>query len=343
LVNLSSFLQSKEIFMKNKLTPINRRRLMVSAAATVILPHPFSAWAQSYPDRPVKLIVAFAPGGPSDIMGRYIAQKLTESTGKAFIVENLAGAGGNIGMGAVARAPANGLTLLLASSTLVINPSLYKSVPYDVAKDFAPVTIIGESPHVFFVHPSVQATTMKQLVDLIKSQPGKFNYVSAGSGTVPHLSVEQLKILMGLDLTHVPFKGAGPAVQAVVSGEIQMGCTTLPPVRELVRSGHLQALAVTSAQRFPSALQIPTMAESGFSDQESSTWQALLAPAGTPPAVLAFLLKEMLAIINAPGIRAQMVAMGFTAIGNQPEEFGRQIQSEVERWRKVIRESKLEA
>jgi len=225
----------------------------------------------------------------------------------------------------------------------VINPSLYKSVPYDVAKDFAPVTIIGESPHVFFVHPSVQATTMKQLVDLIKSQPGKFNYVSAGSGTVPHLSVEQLKILMGLDLTHVPFKGAGPAVQAVVSGEIQMGCTTLPPVRELVRSGHLQALAVTSAQRFPSALQIPTMAESGFSDQESSTWQALLAPAGTPPAVLAFLLKEMLAIINAPGIRAQMVAMGFTAIGNQPEEFGRQIQSEVERWRKVIRESKLEA
>jgi tripartite-type tricarboxylate transporter receptor subunit TctC len=255
----------------------------------------------------------------------------------------LAGAGGNIGMGAVARAPANGLTLLLASSTLVINPSLYKSVPYDVAKDFAPVTIIGESPHVFFVHPSVQATTMKQLVDLIKSQPGKFNYVSAGSGTVPHLSVEQLKILMGLDLTRVPFKGAGPAVQAVVSGEIQMGCTTLPPVRELVRSGHLQALAVTSAQRFPSALQIPTMAESGFSDQESSTWQALLAPAGTPPAVLAFLLKEMLAIINAPGIRAQMVAMGFTAIGNQPEEFGRQIQSEVERWRKVIRESKLEA
>lgn len=329
--------------MTDKPTPITRRRMVASAAAGAFVSHPFAAWSQAYPDRPVKLVVAFAPGGPSDIMGRFIAQKLTENTGKTFIVENTAGAGGNIGMGAVARAPANGLTLLLASSTLVVNPSLYKSVPYDITKDFAPVTVIGESPHVFFVHPSVPATTMKQMVDLIKSQPGKFNYVSAGSGTVPHLSVEQLKILMGLDLTHVPFKGAGPAVQAVVSGEIQMGCTTLPPVRELVRAGNLRALAVTSVQRFPSAPQIPTMAESGFSDQESSTWQALLAPAGTPPAVLAYLHKEILAILNAPGIREQLVTMGFTSIGNQPAEFSRQMQAEVERWRKVIRASKLEA
>ena len=225
----------------------------------------------------------------------------------------------------------------------MVNPSLYKAVPYDPFKDFAPITMVGESPHVFFVHPSVKAQNMRQLIDLVRSQPGKFSYVSAGSGTVAHLSVEQLKISLGLDMTHIPFKGAGPAVQSVVSGEIAIGCTTLPAVKELVRGGMLRALAVTSTQRFASAPQIPTVAESGLSDQESSTWQSLMAPAGTPAAVLGFLHREVVAIVNAPGAREQLVDLGFTAIANTPAQLSGQIQSEVERWRRVIQTARIEA
>lgn len=318
----------------------SRRQWLSLAGAATLWP---SAWAQSYPDRPVKIIVAFAPAGPSDIMGRWLAQRLTERTGKSFVVENMAGAGGNIGMGAAAKAAPNGLTLLMASSTYVVNPSLYKSVPYDPLKDFVPISMVGESPHVFFVHPSVKAQTVRQLVDLVKSQPGKFSYVSAGSGTVAHLSVEQLKISLGLDMTHIPFKGAGPAVQSVVSGEIAIGCTTLPAVKELVRSGHLRALAVTSAQRFASSAQIPTMAEAGFGDQESSTWQSLMAPAGTPAAIIGFLYKEVVSIVNAPGAREQLVELGFNAIANTPAQLSQQIQAEIERWRRVIQTARIEA
>jgi tripartite-type tricarboxylate transporter receptor subunit TctC len=321
-------------------TEMNRRHWLAAAGASALWP---SAWAQSYPERPVKIIVAFAPAGPSDIMGRWLAQRLSERTGKSFVVENTAGAGGNIGMGAAAKAQPNGYTLLLASSTYVVNPSLYKSVPYDPFKDFAPITMVGESPHVFFVHPSVKAQSLRQLTDLVRSQPGKFSYVSAGSGTVAHLSVEQLKISMGLDMTHIPFKGAGPAVQSVVSGEIAIGCTTLPAVKELVRGGLLRALAVTSAQRFASSAQIPTVGEAGFGDQESSTWQALMAPAGTPAAILSFLQREVVSIVNAPGAREQLIELGFTAIGSTSAQLSQQIQSEIERWRRVIQAARIEA
>ena len=319
---------------------ISRRHLLAAAAGTTLAPH---GWAQAYPDRPVKIIVPFAPGGPSDIMGRWLAQRLGERTGKSFVVENIAGAGGNIGMGAAARAPANGLTLLLASSTYVVNPSLYKTATYDPIKDFIPISMVGESPHVFFVHPSVNAQNMRQLIDRVRAQPGKFSYVSAGSGTIAHLSVEQLKISLGLDVTHIPFKGAGPAVQSVVSGEIALGCTTLPPVKELVRAGLLRALAVTSAQRFASAPLIPTMTESGLSDQESSTWQALMAPTGTPAAIVSFLHREIVSIVNGPGVRENLVEMGFNAIASQPAELSLQINSEIVRWRRVIQASRIEA
>lgn len=319
---------------------LNRRHWLTAAGSAALWP---SAWSQSYPDRPVKLIVAFAPAGPSDIMGRWLAQRLSERTGKSFVVENMAGAGGNIGMGAAAKAQPNGHTLLLASSTYVVNPSLYKSVPYDPLKDFLPISMVGDSPHVFFVHPSVKAQNLRQLIELVRSQPGKFSYVSAGSGTVAHLSVEQLKISMGLDMTHIPFKGAGPAVQSVVSGEIAIGCTTLPAVKELVRGGLLRALAVTSAQRFPSSAQIPTVGEAGFADQESATWQSLMAPAGTPAAIVSFLHKEVVAIVNATGAREQLVELGFTGIAGTPAHLSQQIQTELERWRRVIQTARIEA
>jgi tripartite-type tricarboxylate transporter receptor subunit TctC len=319
---------------------MNRRQWIAAAGTSALWP---SAWAQNYPERTVRIIVAFAPAGPSDIMGRWLAQRLSERTGKSFVVENKAGAGGNIGMGEAAKAQPNGHTLLLASSTYVVNPSLYKSVPYDPLKDFVPISMVGESPHVFFVHPSVKAQSLRQLIDLVRSQPGKFSYVSAGSGTVAHLSVEQLKISMGLDMTHIPFKGAGPAVQSVVSGEIAIGCTTLPAAQELVRSGLLRALAVTSAQRFPSSAQIPTVGESGFADQESSTWQSLMAPAGTPAAITSFLHKEVVAIVNAPGAREQLVELGFNGIASTSAQLSQQIKTEIERWRRVIQTARIEA
>ena len=256
-------------------------------------------------------------------MGRWLAQRLGERTGKSFVVENIAGAGGNIGMGAAARATANGLTLLLASSTYVVNPSLYKTATYDPIKDFVPISMVGESPHVFFVHPSVNAQNMRQLIERVRAQPGKFSYVSAGSGTIAHLSVEQLKISLDLDVTHIPFKGAGPAVQSVVSGEIALGCTTLPPVKELVRAGLLRALAVTSTQRSSLFPDIPTMAEAGFKGVETDAWYGVLAPLGTPPAVITRMNQEINAMLAIPEVRERMNAAGIDVRGGTAEEMGR--------------------
>jgi tripartite-type tricarboxylate transporter receptor subunit TctC len=316
--------------------------MMAVIAGAGVLRLPSTALAQIYPDRPVRVIVPFAAGGPSDIMGRLMAGKLSETIGRQFYVDNQAGAGGNLGMGAAARATPDGLTVLLASSTYVVNPSLYKKVPYDAFKDFAPITIAGDSPHVFFVHPSLPVRTIKELVDLIKANPGRYSFASAGVGTVPHLSVELLKLTYGLDLTHAPFRGAGPAVQAVLGGHIPIGCVTLPPVNELIKDGKLRGLAVTSPTRFPSAPDLPTMAEAGLSGQEATTWQAFLVPAGTPKPVVEFLYDAIVKIVNAPGMRDQFVTLGFTPIVNAPDAFAERIRSEVERWRKVITEAKIE-
>jgi tripartite-type tricarboxylate transporter receptor subunit TctC len=316
--------------------------MMTMIAGAGLLRLPSSAFAQTYPERPVRVIVPFAAGGPSDIMGRLMAGKLSETVGTQFYVDNQAGAGGNLGMGAAARATPDGLTVLLASSTYVVNPSLYKKAPYDPVKDFTPITIAGESPHVFFVHPSLPVKTIRELVDLIKANPGKYSFASAGVGTVPHLSVELLKLSYGLDLVHAPFRGAGPAVQAVLGGHIPIGCVTLPPVNELIKDGKLRGLAVTSPTRFPSAPDLPTMAEAGLSGQEASTWQAFLVPAGTPKPVVDFLYGTIVKIVNTPGMREQFVKLGFSPILNTPEEFAARIRAEVEQWRKVITEAKIE-
>jgi tripartite-type tricarboxylate transporter receptor subunit TctC len=321
---------------------LSRRGVMALLAGAGLLRLPSPASAQAYPERPVRIVVPFAAGGPSDIMGRLIAGKLSETVGTQFYVDNQAGAGGNLGMGAVARATPDGLTVLLASSTYVVNPSLYKKTPYDPFKDFTPITVLGESPHVFFVHPSLPVRTVKELVDLIKANPGKYSFASAGVGTVPHLSVELLKLSYGLDLIHAPFRGAGPAVQAVLGGHIPIGCVTLPPVSELIKDGKLRGLAVTSPTRFPSAPDLPTMAEAGLPGQEATTWQALLVPAGTPKPVVDVLYGTIRTIVNGPGMRDQFVKLGFSPIVDTPDAFAERIRTEVERWRKVITEAKIE-
>jgi tripartite-type tricarboxylate transporter receptor subunit TctC len=316
--------------------------LMAGAAGSGLIGFSFQARAQGYPDRPVKLLVPFAAGGPTDVMARLIAAKMSEDLGKQFFVDNQGGAGGNLGMGAAARSAPDGLTILVVSSSFVINPGLYGKTPYDPVKDFTPITIAGDSPHVFIVHPSVPAKTIQELVALIKANPGKYNYASPGAGTGPHLSAELLKLTFGLDLTHVPFRGAGPAVQSVLGGHNPIGCVALPPAVQLIKSGQLRALALTSPARFPTVPDVPTMAEAGISGQEATTMQAFLVPAATPKPIVDLLYKEIVKIVKAPGMKERFIELGFTPIANTPDEFAKQIKVEVDRWSKVIKNAKIE-
>jgi tripartite-type tricarboxylate transporter receptor subunit TctC len=318
-------------------------RTLAALTAACLVFKPPATLAQGgpggYPDKSVKVVVPFAAGGPTDIMARLLFARLSENVGKSFYIENQGGAGGNIGMGAVARAAPDGYTILISSPTLVVNPGLYATVPFDPVKDFLPITNVGESTHVVFVHPSLPAKSMKELLDYIKAQPGKLSYSSAGSGTVPHLAFELLKLSNKLDIAHVAHRGAGPAVQAAVSGHIPVGITTLPPVIELHKGGQLRGLAVTSATRFPTAADIPTMSEQGVPDQVNSTWQGILVPAATPKPIANYLLAEITKVVNAPGMRDEFVKRGFTAILSSPAEFAEQIKVEVPRWTKVVKEA----
>ena len=299
--------------------------------------------APTYPDRAVKMIVPFAPGGPTDVMARMIAQKLSEDLGKQFYVENQPGAGGNLGMGNAARAAPDGYTILVVSSSYVVNPSLYAKILYDPYKDFDPVTVAGNSPNVLVVHPSVPAKSVKELIDLVRANPGKYNFASPGTGTTPHLSGELFKLSLGLDLTHVPFSGAGPAIQSAVAGHTPIAFTALPPAAPLAQSGNLRALAVTSAKRSSALPDVPTMAEAGLKDQEADTLQGVLVPAGTPKDIVALLHREIVKIVQQPDVKAKFATLGFAAVANTPDQFAAQIKAEIAKWGKVIRDAKIKA
>lgn len=297
--------------------------------------------AQAYPAHPVKIIVPFAPGGPTDAMARILAQKLTEDLGQPFVVENRAGAGGNIGMGMAAKAAADGYTLLMVSSSFVVNPGLYSKVPYDAYKDFAPITLAAASPNLIVVHPSVPAKTIQELVALVKASPGKFSYAQPGIGTTPHLSGELFRLAFGLDIVSAPFSGAGPAITSVLAGHTPVAVTALPPAMAHVKAGTLRALAVTGAKRSPELPDVPTMAESGISGQEAETMQGLLAPAGTPREIVDRLQREIAKIVALPDIKEKLAAMGFDPIANTPEQFAEYIDAEIRRWGKVVRDANL--
>lgn len=324
--------------------PLTRRAavsLLAGAAGAALAPAS-TLVAQDYPSRPVKILVPFQPAGPNDIMTRLVVPKLSENLGKTFFVENQGGAGGNLGMGAVARAAPDGLTLVSVSSTFVINPSLYKSCPYDPVKDFAPITVVAESPHVYFVHPSVPANTMMELIELIRSNPGKYSYASPGAGTPAHLSTERLKLTFGLDFVHVPFRGAGPAVQSVLGGHTPVGCATIPPVYGLIKAGQLRPLVVTSAERFTTISDIPTISEAGIKNQEGTTFMAFLAPAKTPQPIVDFLYTEIARAAKSPDTKERLVELGFNTVVNTPAEFAKQIETELAMWAKVIRDANIE-
>jgi len=301
---------------------------------------PAAALGQSlgtYPDRPVKIIVPFAPAGPTDVVARLIAQKLSERLGRQFYIENVTGAGGNTGMGQAARAAPDGYTILFASSSYVVNPSLYPKIPYDPYKDFAPVTVAGDAPNILLVNPSVPAKTVRELIDYIKVNPGKISYASAGTGTTPHLSGELFRLSQKLDIVHVPFGGAGPAIQSLAGDHTPMAFTSLPPAIPLIKDGKIRALAVSAAKRVAALPDVPTLAEAGLPDQEADTMQAVFVPAGTPRPVIDLLYREIKAIVALPDIKERFEVLGLDPVANTPEEFAAQIKVEIEKWGKVIR------
>jgi tripartite-type tricarboxylate transporter receptor subunit TctC len=313
----------------------------LALAAGVVLAAGAAAGAETYPDRPVKMLVPFAPAGPTDVIARIVADRLSADLGKQFVVENRAGAGGNIGTAAVATAPADGYMLLVASTGLVVNPSLYARVPYDPVKDFAPITVVAVSPNVLTVHPSVPAQSVKELADLIRANPGKYSFATAGVGTTPHLSGEMFRISQDLDLVAVQFGGAGPAIQNTVGGHTPIAFTALPPATPQVKEGRLRALMVTSGKRASALPDVPTAAEAGLTGQEAYTLTGLLAPAGTPREIVDLLHREVVRIVALPDIQKRLDDLGFEVVANTPEEFAAEIKADLAKWAKVIRDAKI--
>jgi tripartite-type tricarboxylate transporter receptor subunit TctC len=300
-----------------------------------------AAFAQTYPDRPVKVIVPFAPAGPTDVIARIVADKLSTSLGQQFYVENRPGAGGNTGTAAVAQSAADGYTLLVTSTGFVVNPSLFAKVPYDAVRDFAPISIVAVSPNVMTVHPSVPANTVKELVEVIKANPGKYSFAAPGVGSTPHLSGEIFRITQGIDMVTVQFTGAGPAIQSTVGGHTPIAVTALPPAAPQIKEGKLRALVVTSEKRVPGLPDVPTAAEAGLAGQEAYTITGLLAPARTPKAIVDLLHREVVKIVAQPDVQKRLDDLGFQVVANSPDEFAAQIKTEMEKWAKVIRDAKI--
>jgi tripartite-type tricarboxylate transporter receptor subunit TctC len=301
-----------------------------------------SVAAEHYPTRPVRLIVPFAPGGPTDTIARLIAQHLTEAFRQQVVVDNRAGAGGNIGMGIAAHSPPDGHTVLLVSSSFVVNPSLYKKIPYDPYRSFALISNVAASPNVFTAHPSSPVKSIADLVKNAKSSPGKYNIATPGIGTTPDLSARLLALTTKADLTAVPYGGAGPAVAAVVGNQVPIGCTAMPPTTPHIQAGRLRALAVTSAKRSEALPDVPTMGELGYKGQEAETLQGLMVPAGTPKAIVTRIHSEVVKIMAIPEVRKRVVDLGFYIIANTPEQFAAQVNEEVAKWGKVIRSANIE-
>jgi tripartite-type tricarboxylate transporter receptor subunit TctC len=320
-----------------------RQFLQLAAAAAATSALPTLAAAQAYPARPVRVIVPYAPGGPADILARLAAQKLSEALGRQFYVENVGGAGGNLGMGQGARAAADGYTLLVVPPNIVVNPAMYDTVPYDPYKDFDPVTIAVASPTVLTVHPSLDVRTVNDLVAMIKSNPGKFSFASPGTGTPPHLIGEHFRLSLGLDLVHIPFNSAGLAVASTVAGHTPIAFTSLPPAVPQIKDGKLRALAVTSKTRSQALPEVASMMEAGYPGIVGEGWFAFIAPAGRPNDITALLYRELVRIISLPDVKERLAALGFDAVGTTPDESRAQFRTESEKWAKVIRDAGIKA
>jgi tripartite-type tricarboxylate transporter receptor subunit TctC len=300
-----------------------------------------AAAAQSYPERPVRLIVPFAAGGPTDVVARLVGQKLSERLGQQFIVENRPGAGGNIAMGLAAKAAPDGYTLLVASTSIAVNPSLYANAPYDPFKDFAPITCAADAPNVLTVHPALPARSVEALIALVTANPGRYSMATSGVGTTPHLAGELFRTALGLDLVNVPFGGGSPALASTMQGQTPIAITSMGGTTELIKGGQLRALAVLATKRSRTLPDVPTMSEAGVRNQESDTMAAFLAPAGTPPAIIDRLHRTIAAAAAEPELRQQLEQQGFETVANTPAEFAAMLRREVDKWGALIRAANI--
>src|SRR5262249_10051210 len=290
---------------------------------------------ETYPSHPVRMIVPFAAGGPTDVIARVVAQKLTESLGQQFYVENLPGAGGNTGTVQAAKAPPDGHTLLVVSTGFIVNPSLYaKGVPYDPVKDFAPVTLVAASPNVLVVNPDVPAKNVKELIALVKANPGKYSFAQPATGSTPHLNGELFKLAFGLDMVMVPFTGAAPAITSTIGGHTPIAFTALPPAMTNIKEGKLRALAVLSTRRVAAVPDVPTAAEAGIAGHEGDTLTGIVVPAATPKEIVDKLNAEIKKLVAQPEVKEKLETLGFAPVANTPAEFAERIKTETTKWSK---------
>jgi tripartite-type tricarboxylate transporter receptor subunit TctC len=297
--------------------------------------------AQGYPNRPVRIVVGFPAGGPTDAIARIVAQRLSDSLGQQFVVENIPGAGGNTASGQVARATPDGYTILAISTGFMVNPSLYAKVPYDPIKDFSAVTLVAASPNVLVVNPQIPAKTLPELVQLIRDNPGKYSYAGVGVGSTPQLGGELFRLAYKLDLVHVPFTGAAPAVQATIGGHTPIAFTALPSSLSAIQSGQVRAIGLAASERAQQIPDVPTFTEQGVTGQDADTLTGIVAPAGTPKEIVELLAREIAKSVAQPDVSERLAMLGFKPVANTPDEFSARIRLEMEKWGQVVRAANL--
>jgi len=312
---------------------------MVLAMSTALAWSSAARAQQAYPAKPIRLILPFPPGGSTDIVARLIGQKLTESWGQPVLIENRPGAGGNIAAETAARAAPDGYTLFQVNVANAIGATLYPKLSYDLITSFAPVIQLATTPYVLLAHPTVPAKNTAELIALAKARPGQLNYASAGGGSATHLSGELLKSMAGVNIVHVPYKGTGPAVTALLSGEVDLYFATVPAALPLVETKKLRALGVTSARRSPLMRDVPAIAEAGLKGYETSTWHGILAPAATPADIVVKLNAEIARTLAQPAVRERLVGQGLDPVGGTPEQFGAYLKTEISKWAVVVKAS----
>jgi tripartite-type tricarboxylate transporter receptor subunit TctC len=301
------------------------------------------AAADSYPARPIRLIVPFAAAGPTDVIARIVAQKLSDAWGQQVYTENVPGAGGNTGIAMAAKAPPDGYTILVVSTGFIVNPSMYAKLNYDPIKDFSPITLVAASPNVVSVHPSVPSRTVNELIDLVKTNPGKYSFAQPSTGSTPHLAGELLKLKYGLDLVTVPFNSAALAINSTIGGHTPIAFTALPPAMSNIKDGKLRGVAMLSLKRSPALPDVPTSIEAGIPDLESDTLTGIVAPAGTPKDIIERWHRDIVQMVAMPDVRQRLETLGFAPVANAPEEFGQRLKTEMAKWGKVVHEANIRA
>jgi tripartite-type tricarboxylate transporter receptor subunit TctC len=322
---------------------MTRKSLMLLAAALAWAQGPVDAYAQAYPARPIRMIVGFPPGGGTDVVARIIQPKLTEFLGQSVVIENRPGATGTVAGGFVAKSPPDGYTIMMGHVAVnAIAPSLFSKLPYDVNRDFAPITLAAAVPHIVTVHPSLPVTSVKQLIALARARPGEMSFPSAGNGSTPHLAGEMFKVMTGTKILHVPYKGTGQSIPDLLAGQHQVAFDTMPAASPYVRSGRMRPLAVSSVKRVAEFAQLPTVAEAGVPGYQMASWYGVFAPAGTPAAIVNRLHAEINKAMQAPGTRERLIENGFDGtVTRTPEEFAAMVRTDTVRYARLVKEAGL--